>query len=374
VYFDNAASTQMHEEVIQVMTDVMRYYYANPSSIHSSGTKSKVIIENSRRTIANLLNVEPSEIFFTSGGTESNNQVIKGSIDYLGIKNVITSPIEHDSVLSTLDALQKHNNFKVSYVKIKSDGHIDFNHLEELLKKYPDSLVSLMHANNEIGNLLSIKETGELCKKYNSIFHSDTVQTIGHFLIDLSKLNLHFASCSAHKFHGPKGIGFIYIDNSVKINPLISGGHQEKNMRGGTENIAAIAGMSKALEIAVTNIEKDQKCIKELKDYTIKSLKDSFNDIEFNGDCINKSLFNIISISFPKDKNNEMLLYLLDMKGIAVSSGSACSSGTNNPSHVFSTLYPNSDRIPIRISFSIYNKKEEIDFFVSTLKQILTKN
>jgi cysteine desulfurase len=251
------------------------------------------------------------------------------------------------------------------------NGHINIKYMEETLNKYPNSFVSLMHANNEIGNLLSIKEIGEICKKYHAIFHSDMVQTIGHYSIDLSKLNVDLATCSAHKFHGPKGVGFIYINNSIKIAPLITGGHQERNMRAGTENIIGIAGMAKALDITMMNLNKQQEYIKELKDYAIKQLNNTFPDVQFNGDCLNKSLYNILNISFPKNNKTEMLLYRLDMEGIEVSSGSACSSGTNNPSHVFNFLYPNINRIPLRISFSKFNTKKEIQYFIRTLKKIL---
>ncbi|MFA6924790.1 MAG: cysteine desulfurase family protein [Bacteroidales bacterium] len=369
IYIDNAATTSVEPLVVEVMTEVLNNIYGNPSSIHSFGRQAKVVVEDARKKIAELINVVPSEIFFTSGGTEAVNTAINGCINGLKIKSIITSEIEHSAVLNTLKKFS--NKIKLNFVKLDNKGTIDSNNLEELLKINSNALVILMHANNEIGNLLSIKETGEICEKHNALFFSDTVQTIGKYKIDFSNLNIHFAACSAHKFHGPKGAGFLYVKNGIMINPLLLGGSQELNMRAGTENIAGIAGMVKALEIAYNDNEKNMLHIKNLKDYLIQQLKNNFEDIVFNGDCEERGLYNLINISFPKTEKSEMIIYNLDIAGIAVSSGSACTSGVNKPSHVLKALNYDANRPIIRVSLSKYNTKNEIDFFVEKLREIM---
>jgi len=369
VYLDNAATTALDQEVIDAMLPVMEFKFGNPSSIHSYGREARTLIEASRKTVANLLNVSPAEIFFTSCGTEANNMAIRCSVRDLGIKHVISSRIEHHAVEHTLEQMENEGIIKLSYVDIDSQGHVDLDHLDELLVNNERSLVSLMHANNEIGTLLPIKKVGELCQKYNAVFHSDTVQTMAHYVHDLRKLNVHFVNCSAHKFHGPKGIGFIYINSAIKIHPFIFGGSQERNMRGGTENIYGIVGLAKAMEIAYKNLDKDMEHIKGLKFYMMEQLKEAIPRVKFNGDVEN-GLYTVLNVSFPPSDISEMLLFNLDIEGIAASGGSACSSGSDIGSHVLSGVGADPNRPAVRFSFSKYNTKEEIDYTVSKLKEL----
>ncbi|MCC6691236.1 MAG: cysteine desulfurase [Bacteroidia bacterium] len=370
IYLDNAATTPLDNEVLDAMLPVMKEKFGNPSSIHGFGRQTRALIENARKTIAKFLNVSPSELFFTSGGTEADNQAIACTINDLGINHAITSPIEHHAVLHTLEALEKQGKLKLDYVKLTPNGHIDLNNLEELLKNNERSLVSLMHANNEIGNLLPIKEVGLLCEKYNAIFHSDTVQTMGHYAIDLQAVNTHFVTGAAHKFHGPKGIGFLYISNKIKITPLIHGGAQERNMRGGTENIYGIVGMAKAMEIAYRDLKSHQAYIQNLKKYMIDQLEKNIPGIEFNGDAKGSSLYTVLNVLFPPNKNAEMMLFNLDIQGIAASGGSACTSGSNQGSHVLRCIGSDLTRPSVRFSFSKYNTKEEIDYCITKLKEM----
>lgn len=370
VYLDNAATTQLDPEVIEVMTSLMKDHYGNPSSIHSFGRKIRSLIEQARKSVATLLNVSPSEIFFTSGGTEADNMAICGSIRDLGIKRSITSRIEHHAVLHTLEELHKKGETKLEFVNLKADGHVDLDHLESLLESNERTLVSLMHANNEIGNLLPIKEVGEICRKYNAVFHSDTVQTMGHYMFDLQRINVHFVTCGAHKFHGPKGIGFVYINGEVKINPFIHGGSQERNMRGGTENLYGIIGLAKALEIACRDMKEHQDHISSLKRYMIGKLEAEIPGVTFNGDAKGSSLYTVLNVCFPENESAEMLLFNLDISGIAASGGSACTSGSNQGSHVLRSINCEMGRPSIRFSFSKYNTKEEIDYTVEKLKEL----
>ena len=370
IYFDNASTTPIDQEVLDTMLPILKDHFGNPSSIHSYGRKTRTVLENSRKTIAGLLNVSPSEIFFTSGGTEANNMALQGGIIDLGLKNIISSPIEHHAVLHTLEILAKRNSLKLSFVKLKKNGQVDLEHLEELLKTNERSLVSLMHANNEIGNLLSLKEISEICLRYNAIFHSDTVQTMAHYRMDLKAVKLHFLSCSAHKFHGPKGVGFLYINGEIKINPLIYGGAQERNMRGGTENVYGIVGLSKALEIAYRDMEAHQEHIQSLKTYMIHQLEQNIPGVEFNGDHNSNSLYTVLNVLFPPTQNAEMFIFNLDIMGIAVSGGSACSSGSQQGSHVLKAINVDQNRPSVRFSFSKFNTKDEIDFCISKLLQL----
>ncbi len=370
VYLDNAATTPLDKEVIVAMLPYMEKNFGNPSSIHSFGREAKSAIEGARKTVAKLLNVSPSEIFFTSGGTEANNMAIRCSIRDLGITHCITSPLEHHAVLNTMEEMEKQGKVKLSFVRIKPNGHIDLAHLEELLTANPHSLVSLMHANNELGNLLPIKEVNELCKKFNAVFHSDTVQTMGHYKFDFQKINLDFASCAAHKFHGPKGVGFVYINSNVRIHPFIYGGAQERNMRGGTENVYGIVGLAKAFEIAHNRMEEDQQYIAGLKQYMTDKLRNHISGVEFNGDTTGKALYTVLNVSFPSTDINEMLLFNLDIAGVAVSGGSACSSGSDVGSHVLKAINADPDRPSVRFSFSRYNTKEEIDFALDKLREL----
>ena len=369
VYLDNAATTPLDKEVLDAMLPVMENQFGNPSSIHAFGRQTRALIENSRKTVAKLLNASPSEIFFTSGGTEADNMAIFGAVNDLGCVHAITTKIEHHAVLHTMEALQKEGKIKLSYVNLLPNANVDLQHLEELLKSNGKTLVSLMHANNEIGNLLPMQEVGELCKKYDAVFHSDTVQTMGHYAIDLQKVHIHFLTCGAHKFHGPKGVGFIYVNGNVKVHPYIHGGSQERNMRGGTENLYGIVGLGKALEIAYRDLEAHQKHIQEIKSYMTEQLKVAIPSVSFNGTSgESNSLYTVLSVCFPEHENAEMLLFNLDIAGIAASGGSACTSGSNQGSHVLSNIGCDMNRPSIRFSFSKYNTKAEIDYTVEKLK------
>jgi len=371
IYLDNTASTPLLNEVIDCMNDTMLNLFANPSSIHFHGRNSKVAIETARKSIAKYLNCTPSEIFFTSGGTEANNMALYGCVYDLGVKHVITSPIEHHAVLETLENFVHRGLIEIHFVKINEKGQIDYDSLENLLKTYPASLVSLMHANNEISNLLSINKVSRICRKYDAIFHSDTVQTICHYKIDLQKTDVDFVSCSAHKFHGPKGIGFIYINkNRVKISPLLFGGGQERGMRGGTENIYGVVGMAKAFEIAHQNMDLDMRKILSLKSYMIENLNKTFVGIEYLGDSATDGLYTVLSVLFPENVFDDMLLMRLDIEGVSASSGSACTSGALKGSHVMKHLKIPENRQTVRFSFSKFNTIEEIDFCIEVLKKI----
>jgi cysteine desulfurase len=371
IYLDNAATSPMAPEVIEVMTRMMREQYGNPSSIHAHGREVRTEIEKARKTIASFLNCSPGEIFFTSGGTEADNMAIRCTIHDLGITHAISSPIEHHAVLHTLEELHDAGKIKLSLVKLLPNGHIDMAHLEELLKNNPRSLVSLMHANNEIGNLLDIDAVASLCEKYKAVFHSDTVQTICHYRIDLKKTKLHFLSAAAHKFNGPKGVGFIYINSEIKIKPFVTGGAQERNMRGGTENIYGIIGLAKAIEIADKEMAQQQEYISGLKSYMIAELKKNIAGVKFNGDAEGRSSYLVLNVCFPPSPISEMLLFKLDIEGISASGGSACSSGSNIGSHVLGALGVPESCSNVRFSFGKQNTKEEIDFVVSKLKEML---
>lgn len=372
VFFDNAATTPLDSEVIKVMQDIMQNYYGNPSSIHFEGRQAKTIIEKARKSIATLLGVTPGEIFFTSGGTEADNMALHCSVRDLSIQRVISSKIEHHAVLHSLEELEK-NGIHIEFVKLLPNGHIDLNHLEYLLQDTGKgkTMVSLMHANNEIGNILDIERTGALCKEYSATFHSDTVQTVGHIPLKLKEWGVHFTAASAHKFNGPKGIGFIYISNDIKIRPFISGGAQERNMRGGTENIIGIAGMAKALEIAYSEMEEQSKKINAIKMYMAEKLLQEIPGITFNGDYKGRSSYTVLNVSFPPSLAAEMLLFNLDIEGIAASGGSACTSGSSQGSHVLKELPFTEGAAPARFSFGKYNTMEEVDFCLTKLKHIL---
>lgn len=371
VYFDNAATTPIDPEVLKEMYRVMENHYGNPSSIHAHGREVRALIERSRKTIAGLLHTSPSEIFFTSGGTEADNTAIRCGIVDNGIKHAISSRLEHHAVIHTLEAMEKAGTIKLSFVDTDSKGNLDYDHLETLLKENERSFVSLMHANNELGTLSDMERIGDLCEQHNALYHSDTVQTMGHYPHDLSKLKAHFMVCAAHKLHGPKGIGFLYINHKVKIKPFIYGGSQERNMRGGTENVYGIVGLAKALEIAYANMEPHHRHIQNLKSYMIDQLKENIDGIEFNGEIDpNKSLYTVLNVSFPCSDRADMLLFNLDIAGISASGGSACSSGSDIGSHVLSAIGGNSNRPSVRFSFSKYNTKEEVDYTVARLREL----
>jgi cysteine desulfurase len=374
IYLDNAATTPIDPEVMKEMVQVMEGNYGNPSSIHAHGREARSLIEKARKTIANLLHTSPAEIFFTSGGTEADNTAIRcGIIDH-GLTHAITSRIEHHAVVHTLEAMQKTGAIKLSFVDVDDKGNISYEHLEQLLQNNERSFVSLMHANNELGTLTDIERVGNLCEQYNALFHCDTVQTVGHYPHDLSKLKIHFMVCAAHKLHGPKGTGFLHINHKVKINPMIYGGSQERNMRGGTENIYGIVGLAKALEMAYTDMAVHQEHIQGLKSYMIAQLQ-QIPGIQFNGETdADKSLYTVLNVSFPEMEMADMLLFSLDIAGISASGGSACSSGTDIGSHVLTGIGANSNRPAVRFSFSKYNTRDEIDFAVSKIREICLVN
>ena len=370
VFFDNAATTPMAPEVIDVMTDIMKNHYGNPSSQHSFGRATRSIIETSRKKIANFLNTSPGNIFFTSGGTEADNMAIKCGIKDHNITHAVTSKLSHHAVLHPLEELEKSGVIKLSYVEVNEKGQVSLSNLKELLESHPRTFVSILHANNEIGTIQDITAIGDICKEHNAIFHSDTVQTMAHYRYDLQKINVDFIAASAHKFHGPKGIGFVYISDNIKISPLLSGGSQERNMRAGTENLIGIAAISHAMEMAYEKMEEETEYIKGIKSHMIAELKKRIPQVKFNGMCddIDNSLYTVLSCSFPETPMAEMLLFNLDIKGIACSGGSACTSGSNKGSHVIQEINPNSKRPSVRFSFSKYNTIEEVDYVVDVLK------
>ncbi|MBE8719236.1 cysteine desulfurase family protein [Sphingobacterium pedocola] len=371
VYLDNAATTPLDSEVLEVMVETMKNDFGNPSSIHSHGRQVKTIIEKARKTIATLLHASPSEIFFTSGGTEADNMAIVRSIEDFGITHAITSPIEHHAVLHTLEELEKTGKIHLDFLRLDEKGNIDLSHLESLLTTNPRTFVSIMHANNELGNLTDIKRISEICKQYNAIFHSDTVQTMGHYVHDLSELKIDFITGAGHKFHGPKGVGFLYINGKNKIKPFIYGGAQERNMRGGTENVYGIAGLAKALEIAYRDMNDHQLYIQGLKDYMKLELQKAIPHIRFNGNTeADNSLYTVLNVSLPCTDMSDMLLFNLDISGISASGGSACSSGSDIGSHVLRGIKADSSRPSVRFSFSKNNTKDEIDFVVAKLKTL----
>ncbi|MES2268915.1 MAG: cysteine desulfurase family protein [Bacteroidota bacterium] len=371
VYLDNAATTALDPEVLKEMYKVMEGQFGNPSSIHSHGREVRTLIERSRKTIAGLLHTSPAEIFFTSGGTEADNTAIRCGIVDHKLTHAITTRLEHHAVVHTLQAMEKAGVIKLSFADVDSKGNVDYNHLETLLKTNDRSFVSLMHANNELGTLTDIERVGELCEAYNALYHSDTVQTVGHYKHDLSKLKLHFMVCAAHKLHGPKGVGFLHINHKVKINPMIYGGSQERNMRGGTENVYGIAGLAKALEMAYADMDAHQNYIQGLKSYMKAQLEQNVPGVDFNGETDpSKSLYTVLNVSFPEMEMADMLLFNLDIAGISASGGSACSSGTDIGSHVLTAIGANPNRPSVRFSFSKYNTKDEVDYTVSKLKEL----
>jgi len=372
IYFDNAATTSLDPQVLEAMMPYLTEKFGNASSIYSYGRESRTAIELARKTVAKILNAHPAEIFFTSGGTESSNTVINAAVRDLGCTHIITSPIEHHATLHTVENLHKLGLVKLSFVKLLPGGHIDLIDLEHLLSTNKEkTLVTLMHANNEIGNMIDLNVVGDLCKKYNAIFHSDTVQTVGHFPFDLRNTPVHFITGSAHKFHGPKGIGLLYINENVKIKPFLQGGAQERNMRAGTENIYGIVGLAKALEIATANYEKDSAYINSIKKYMHDELTKHIPGVTFNGDVFGKSLYAVLSVCLPKTDKSEMLLFNMDINHICASGGSACTSGADQDSHVIRAINNDPEKVTVRFSFSKHNTTKEVDIVVAKLKEIV---
>lgn len=374
IYFDNAATTALDKHVLDTMMPYLTEKYGNPSSIYSYGRETKMAIENARKKVAKILHCRPAEIFFTSGATESINTILRAAIRDLNCTHIISSPIEHHATLHCIEHLAKEYNIIINWVSILPNGHIDLNHLEDLLKNIQGkALVSLMHANNEIGNLLDVEKVSNLCEQYQAFFQCDMVQTIGHYPISFSDLKIHFACSSAHKFHGPKGVGIIYINDNIQIKPFIDGGAQERNMRAGTENLYGIVGYASALELAMENYFEDSNYILSLKKEMCLQLQKSFKNLIFNGDYLDNSLYTVLNVSFPKNEKSEYLLFNLDMAGICVSGGSACSSGSNNLSHVIQSLHQNntSSVVPIRFSFSKHNTIDEVNRTIEKLQELL---
>ena len=372
IYLDNAATTPLLPEVIEVMQNSLMNVYGNPSSIHNEGRIAKNTIESARKVIAQAMGASIGEIYFTSGGTESNNMALKCAVRDLNVRRIITTRIEHSCIKKTIAHLQKHTNIEIEYLDNDHEGAIDLAQLESFLASSNQykTLVSIMHANNETGTLADIDAIGKLCKGYEALFHTDTVQTVAHLPFDLSKINIDFLSASAHKFHGPKGVGFLYIKSDHLIEPFIDGGGQEKNLRAGTENISSIVGMAKAMELAVANMATHTDYILKLKQYFMQRLLEEFEDIEFNGPTDDRSLFTVLNVMFPVHPKNEMLLINLDIEGISASGGSACNSGAEIGSLVVKTLKKDNPGRPVRFSFSHLNNFDEIDVVVNKLVKI----
>ncbi|WP_055436839.1 cysteine desulfurase family protein [Lacinutrix algicola] len=376
VYFDSAATTQIRTEVVEKMTTVMRECYGNASSTHSFGRTSKSMIESARKTVAKQLNCSASEIIFTSGGTEADNLALRSAVRDLGVKTIITSRIEHHAVLYTVNQLKIEYGINIEFVDLEDDGHINYAHLEELLLSSEKKMVSLMHVNNEIGNILDLKRVGELCKANNALFHSDTVQSVGHYELDLQDINIDFLAVSAHKFHGPKGVGFAFVRKNSGIKPLIFGGEQERGARAGTESVHNIVGLEEALKITYANLTEERAYITSLKQYFIKSITEAFPEATFNGSSgdLGKSTYTVVNICLPiAAEKAPILLFQLDLKGIACSRGSACQSGSSKGSHVLSQILCDDDmqKPSLRFSFSKYNTTTEIDYVVAVLKDFM---
>lgn len=378
VYFDNAATTPLRKEVVEAVTKVLRESYGNPSSSHGFGRSSKVLVEQSRKTIASFFNVSASEIIFTSGGTEADNLVLRSAVKDLGVQHIIISKIEHHAVLHTVEQLQKEYQISVHYVNLNEKGAIDLAHLETLLQVEGKVLVSLMHINNEIGNILDLKTVAKLCKDNDALFHTDAVQSVGHYNIDLQDIPVDFLAASAHKFHGPKGVGFAFIRKNSGLFPLIIGGEQERGLRAGTESVHNIVGMETALKMAYNNIEEETAYVTSIKRYFIEKISQQIPDVRFNGNSsdFDNSTLTLVNVCLPiPPEKSAMLLFQLDLKGIACSKGSACQSGSSQNSHVLFEILSDEDLMKpsIRFSFSIFNTKAEVDYVVGVLKEFIKK-
>jgi cysteine desulfurase len=373
IYFDNAATTALDDRVLEAMLPYLKNHYGNPSSVHAQGREVRTALEKSRKKVAELLNVSPSEIFFTSGGTEADNTALFCGIESYDIKHAITSPTEHHAVLHPLEQCVRKGLVKLSILEVNEKGVINLDHLQKLLESNPNSLVSIMHANNEIGNINDLTAIGNLCKAYNAFFHSDTVQTVGHYVLDLNNIPVNATAAAGHKFHGPKGSGFLYVKKDKKIHPYILGGAQERNMRGGTENVYGIIGLAKALEIAHEEMQYHRLHIETIKKHFIRLLKSNIPDVAFNGlsGDLDSSLYTVLNVSLPPSEGNRgMVLFNLDLQGISASGGSACSSGASVGSHVLRALKTSAERDSVRFSFSRYNTMEEVEYSVKKLKEL----
>ena len=377
IYLDNAATTKVRKEVADSISLVIQNEYGNPSSTHSYGRSSKALVELSRKEIADILNVKSSEIIFTSGGTEGDNMIIRNCVNNLGVTHIVSSKIEHHAVTHTIDNLLLSKNIKVSYVEVFENGDINLDDLENILKDTTDkTLVSLMHINNEIGNITDINAVADICKTYDALFHSDTVQSVGHYDLDFEKIKVDFFVASAHKFHGPKGVGFVFVRQNSNLGPYITGGMQEKGLRAGTESVHNIVGMSDALKISIKNLEAEKKYITDLKTYFIDEIENKIKNVKFNGNSVDliNSTYTLVNVLFPVErKTGGLFMFKLDMKGIACSKGSACQSGSDTGSHVLREIQDDidNDKVSLRFSFSIYNTKDEIDFVVSQINELI---
>lgn len=375
VYLDNAATTPVAPEVVDAMIPVLRDTFGNPSSTHSFGRNAKALLETSRRTVAKHLNCSSSEIIFTSGGTEADNMAIHTAVTELGVKRIITSSIEHHAVGHTADAIAAHEKIELVLLDLDSKGNINLGQLESLLKDGKPTLVSLMHANNEIATMIPLKKIAQMCRQYGAFFHSDTVQTMAHFSFDLSDLDIDFITCAAHKFHGPKGVGFLYANKKTKVSSFIHGGAQERGLRGGTENMASIVGLAKAMDLAYDDVEAHQQHVFGLKSYMMEQLKSLFPTVAFHGETdFDKALYTVLNVCLPATEKTSMLLFTLDLKGVAVSGGSACTSGATKGSHVLEGIHADMTRPNVRFSFSRYTTREEIDYALQQLQQVYQHN
>ena len=379
VYLDNAATTAVRSEVVDRMTEVLKHNFGNASSTHSFGRSAKALLEQCRKNIASYFNATASEIVFTSGGTEADNLALRSAVRDLGVTEMITSKIEHHAVLHTAEQLSKEYNTKLTFVNLDDCGSIDYNHLEQLLEASDKALVSLMHVNNEVGNVLNLDQVSQLCQANNALFHSDCVQSVGHFKIDVNITPIDFFAASAHKFHGPKGVGFCYVRKESGLKPLIFGGEQERGYRAGTESIHNIVGMDEALKLAYDNLEDEETLITGLKHHFIQGLKSAVPEVVFNGECedLNKSTYTLVNICLPIPQDKASLLqFQLDLKGVACSKGSACQSGSNQRSHVLSAILTEDllNRPSIRFSFSAFNTKDELDYVINVLKEFVNSN
>ena len=376
IYLDNAATTKVRKEVADSISLVIQNEYGNPSSTHSYGRSSKALVELSRKEIADILNVKSSEIIFTSGGTEGDNMIIRNCVNNLGVTHIVSSKIEHHAVTHTIDNLLLSKNVKVSYVEVFENGDINLDDLKDILKDTTDkTLVSLMHINNEIGNITDINAVADICKTYDALFHSDTVQSVGHYDLDFEKIKVDFFVASAHKFHGPKGVGFAFVRQNSNLGPYITGGMQEKGLRAGTESVHNIVGMSEALKISINNLAAEKKYITGLKTYFIDEIENKIKNVKFNGNSadLTSSTYTLVNVLLPvKRKTGGLFMFKLDMKGIACSKGSACQSGSETGSHVLREIQDNidNDKVSLRFSFSIYNTKDEIDFVISQIIEL----
>ncbi len=373
VYLDNAATTPISEEVIDAMLPVLRGQFGNPSSIHAEGRSVRAVVESARKTVAQCIGASTAEIFFTSGGTESNNMAIKCAVRDLGVRHIISSPTEHHCGLHAIETVEKNDGVQVTWLPVNSLGRVDLDALDRILTEQGGNktLVSLMHANNEIGTMVDLDRLSRICREHGALLHTDTVQTVGHFPIDVQKTPVNFLSGAAHKFHGPKGVGFIYINSASPIKPFIDGGAQERNMRGGTENVYGIVGQAKALELATAEMETRSQHIIDLRNYMKNRLMESIEDVSFLGDLDGNCLYTVLNVSFPPSPKNELLLLSLDIAGVSASGGSACSSGAEKGSHVLEAIGADPMRKSIRFSFSHYNTREEVDFVIEKLKTVL---